>query len=57
VPISNDDLLSYVFYHRRGFRLSGIDLGLCVNRHGSELEGFWRLPLRDELYLARDLET
>lgn len=55
VPISNDDLVSYVFYHRHGFRLSGIDLGLCVKRHGEELEGFWGLPLRDELYLECDL--
>jgi GNAT superfamily N-acetyltransferase len=56
VPISNDDLLSYVFYHQRGFRLSGIDVELCVQRHGSELEGFWRLPVRDEFYLFRDLK-
>ena len=56
VPISNDDLLSYVFYHQRGFRLSGIDVELCVRRHGSELEGFWKLPLRDEFYLFRDLK-
>lgn len=55
VPISNDDLVSYVFYHRRGFRLSGIDVDLCVKRHGSELHGFWKLPLKDELYLTRNL--
>jgi GNAT superfamily N-acetyltransferase len=54
VPISNDDLLSYVFYHRKGFRLSGLDLGLCVKRHGKEESGFWKLPLRDEFYLSRD---
>ncbi|MBU7010931.1 MAG: GNAT family N-acetyltransferase [Theionarchaea archaeon] len=52
VPISNDDLISYVFYHRRGFRLSGIDINLCVKSHGDELEGLWKLPLRDELYLV-----
>ncbi len=39
-----------------GFRLSGIDVELCVVRHGSELEGFWKLPLRDEFYLFRDLK-
>jgi hypothetical protein len=55
VPISNDDLVSYVFYHRRGFRLSGLDLGLCVKRHGKEETGFWELPLRDEFYLSRDI--
>jgi GNAT superfamily N-acetyltransferase len=55
VPISNDDLLSYVFYHRRGFRLSGLDVELCLRRHGREEEGFWQLPLRDEFYLFRDL--
>jgi L-amino acid N-acyltransferase YncA len=52
VPISNDDLVSYVFYHRQGFRLSGIDLDLCVKRHGREEEGFWGLPLKDEFYLV-----
>jgi|GEM_PF-1727772 len=55
VPISNDDLLSYVFYHRRGFTLSGVDLGLCMKRHGKEMEGFWKLPLRDEFYLSYEL--
>lgn len=51
VPISNDDLLSYVFWHRQGFRLSGLDIGLCVKRHGKEEIGFWNMPCRDELYL------
>ena len=56
VPISNDDLVSYVFYHRHGFRLSGIDIDLCVKRHGSEVEGFWGLPCKDEFYLVCNLE-
>ncbi len=51
VPISNDDLVSYVFWHRQGFRLSGLDIGLCVKRHGKEVAGFWDMPCRDELYL------
>ena len=51
VPISNDDLVSYVFWHRHGFRLSGLDIGLCVKRHEKEETGFWGIPLRDELYL------
>jgi GNAT superfamily N-acetyltransferase len=51
VPISNDDLVSYVFWHKQGFRLSGIDIGLCVKRHGKEEQGFWNMPCRDELYL------
>lgn len=51
VPISNDDLVSYVFWHRQDFRLSGLDIGLCVKRHGKEEGGFWNLPCRDELYL------
>ena len=51
VPISNDDLVSYVFWHRQGFRLSGLDIGLAVKRHGSEETGFWNMPCRDELYL------
>lgn len=55
VPISNDDLASYIFYHRRGFRLYGIDVDLCTKRHGGEEEGFWKLPLRDELYLIHPL--
>lgn len=55
VPISNDDLVSYVFYHRCGFRLSGVDLDLPVKRHGGEVEGFWRLPLKDEFYLVCNL--
>ena len=56
VPISNDDLLSYVFFHRRGFRLSGIDINLPVKRHGGEIGGFWKLPMKDELYLACNLK-
>jgi N-acetylglutamate synthase-like GNAT family acetyltransferase len=56
VPISNDDLVSYVFYHRHSFRLSGIDINLCVKRHGSEAKGFWGLPCKDEFYLACNLE-
>ena len=51
VPVSNDDLVSYVFWHRQGFRLSGLDIGLCVKRHGIEVTGFWNMPCRDELYL------
>jgi len=51
VPISNDDLVSYVFYHKNGFRLVGIDIGLPKKRHGKEVAGFWRLPCRDEFYL------
>ncbi len=51
VPISNDDLVSYVFWHQQGFRLSGLDIGLCIKRHGKEEPGFWNMPLRDELYL------
>ena len=51
VPISNDDLVSYVFWHRQGFRLSGLDIGLCEKRHGREETGFWNMPCRDELYL------
>ena len=51
VPISNDDLVSYVFYQKNGFRLSGIDLCLPEKRHGREKEGFWGLPCRDEFYL------
>ena len=51
VPISNDDLVSYVFWHRQGFRLSGLDIGLPVKRHGTEETGFWNMPCRDEFYL------
>lgn len=51
VPISNDDLVSYVFYHVNDFRLSGIELGLPEKRHGKEEKGFWGLPCRDEFYL------
>ncbi|HEY95685.1 MAG TPA: GNAT family N-acetyltransferase [Dehalococcoidia bacterium] len=51
VPISNDDLVSYVFWHRQDFRLFGLDIGLCVKRHGQEMAGFWNIPCRDELYL------
>ena len=51
VPISNDDLVSYVFYQMNGFRISGIDIGLPVKRHGKEETGFWGLPCRDEFYL------
>jgi len=51
VPVSNDDLMSYVLWHRQDFRLSGLDIGLCVKRHGKEETGFWNMPLRDELYL------
>jgi GNAT superfamily N-acetyltransferase len=50
-PISNDDLVSYVFYHLNGFRLSGVDLRLPKKRHGKEEKGFWGLPCRDEFYL------
>lgn len=51
VPVSNDDLLSYVFYQMNGFRISGIDIGLPEKRHGKEKTGFWGLPCRDEFYL------
>lgn len=51
VPISNDDLASYVFYLKNGFKLTGIDLGLPEKRHGKEKAGFWGLPCRDEFYL------
>jgi len=51
VPVSNDDLVSYVFWHRQDFRLSGLDIGLPVKRHGTEETGFWNMPCRDELYL------
>ncbi|UCC16007.1 MAG: GNAT family N-acetyltransferase [Dehalococcoidales bacterium] len=47
VPISNDDLVSYVFWHRQDFRLIGLDIGLCVKRHGQEVTGFWSIPCRD----------
>lgn len=50
-PISNDDLVSYVFYQMNGFRISGIDIGLPEKRHGKEKTGFWGLPCRDEFYL------
>jgi ribosomal protein S18 acetylase RimI-like enzyme len=56
VPISNDDLASYVFYHRCGFRLYEIDLNLPVMRHGGEEEGFWGLPIKDEFYLDYQLK-
>lgn len=56
VPFSNDDLVSYVFYHKHGFRLSGIDIGLCARIHGGEVEGLWNLPIRDELYLSYELK-
>lgn len=55
VPISNDDLVSYVFYQKSGFRLSGLDLRLPEKRHGEEKEGFWGLPCRDEFYLEYKL--
>jgi len=55
VPISNDDLISYVFYQKNGFRLSGIDLRLPEKRHGREKKGFWDLPCRDEFYLEYKL--
>ena len=51
VPISNDDLVSYVFYQMNGFKISGIDIGLPEKRHGKEETGFWGLPCRDEFYL------
>lgn len=50
VPISNDDLVSYVFYHKNGFNLAGVDIGLPNKRHGKEELGFWNLPCRDEFY-------
>lgn len=56
VPISNDDLASYVFYHRCGFRLCGIDLNMPAVRHGGEVEGFWGLPVKDEFYLEYALK-
>lgn len=55
VPISNDDLISYVFYQKNGFKLSGVDLRLPEKRHGEEKEGFWGLPCRDEFYLEYKL--
>ena len=51
VPVSNDDLISYVFYLKNGFKLYDVDIGLCERRHGKELKGFFGLPLRDEFYL------
>lgn len=50
VPVSNDDLVSYVFYQVNGFRIFGIDIGLPEKRHGKEKTGFWGLPCRDEFY-------
>jgi GNAT superfamily N-acetyltransferase len=55
VPLSNDDLVSYVFYHKNGFKLAGIDIGLPEKRHGKEEVGFWELPCRDELYFEYKL--
>ena len=55
VPISNDDLVSYVFYQMNGFRISGIDIGLPEKRHGKEKTGFWGLPCRDEFYLEHKI--
>ena len=55
VPISNDDLVSYVFYHKNGFCISGVDIGLPEKRHEGEESGFWGLPCRDEFYLEYKL--
>jgi len=56
VPVSNDDLVSYVFYLRNGFTLYAVDLGLCIHRHGKELKGCFDLPLRDEFYLKWEVK-
>ena len=55
VPISNDDLTSYVFYQMNGFKISGIDIGLPEKRHGKEKMGFWGLTCRDEFYLKNKI--
>ena len=51
VPVSNDDLVSYAFYLKNGFKLTGVDISLPEKRHGKEEAGFWGLPCRDEFYL------
>ena len=57
VPVSNDDLVSYVFYLKNGFKLYDVDIGLCVRRHGKELKGAFGLPLRDEFYLKWEVNS
>lgn len=55
VATSNDDLPALYLYQRRGFHLTGMEVGRLAKHHGGEEPGFAGIPVRDEIQLEKRL--